>query len=233
MLKLYYSRFSLFARPVWLALLEKRLEFELIPMQLDGDQFELEFFARSPFSQIPVLIDDGFRVIESGAILDYLEAKYPTPALLPEDAESIAVVRMVQMVAINKLLPAIATLLIRTKEPQEMEFAHQQITIVLTLFEELLGNHTYFGGEQVTLAEIFAGTLVPSLPRLDVSLTPYPKIFDWSERLAARDTWQRIHLTPEEFDTFRRKIKLLPRIWRKRRQQRASRTFQATTKASN
>jgi len=37
MLKLYYAR--PYARPVWLALLEKQLPFELLPVDLSGEQF--------------------------------------------------------------------------------------------------------------------------------------------------------------------------------------------------
>jgi glutathione S-transferase len=45
-----------------------------------------------------VLVDGDFRVIESFAILDYLEARYPTPALMPAIPAAIAKVRMVEMV---------------------------------------------------------------------------------------------------------------------------------------
>ena len=75
MIKLYYARPSLLARPVWLALLEKQLPFELVPVNLRSEQFEPEFIALNPFSHVPVLVDGDFRVIESLAILDYLEAK--------------------------------------------------------------------------------------------------------------------------------------------------------------
>jgi len=34
---------------------------------------EPEFVAMNPFHRIPVLVDDGFTVVESLAILDYLE----------------------------------------------------------------------------------------------------------------------------------------------------------------
>jgi glutathione S-transferase len=52
------------------------------------------------------LVDDGFNLVESLAILDYLEAKYPTPAMLPNDAKDLAIVRMVELTASNELLPA-------------------------------------------------------------------------------------------------------------------------------
>jgi glutathione S-transferase len=48
------------------------------------------------------LVDDGFNVIESLAILDYLEVKYPTPVMLLKDTKDLAIVRMVEMVSVNE-----------------------------------------------------------------------------------------------------------------------------------
>jgi len=69
-----------------------------VRIKLDGEQFKPEFLAISPFHHIPALVDDGFNIVESLAILDYLEAKYPTPAMLPKDAKDLAIARMVQLV---------------------------------------------------------------------------------------------------------------------------------------
>lgn len=55
-------------------------------------------------------MDDGFNVVESLAILDYLETKYPMPTLLPADAKARATVRMVEMVTVNELMLGIAPL---------------------------------------------------------------------------------------------------------------------------
>ena len=88
MLKFYYHPLSPLARRVWIALLEKNIAFEPIIVNLkEGEQFQPEFLKLNPFHHVPVIIDNSFRVIESLAILDYLEAKYPTPALLPRDAQ--------------------------------------------------------------------------------------------------------------------------------------------------
>lgn len=83
MLKLDRAPISPNSCRVWITLLEKGLEFELVEIKLDGEQFKPEFLAINPFNQIPALIDDGFNIVESFAILDYLETKYPTPSLLP------------------------------------------------------------------------------------------------------------------------------------------------------
>ena len=103
MLKLYYNPLSTNARRVWIALLEKEIEFELVSLKLNGDQFQPDFLAISPFHHVPVLADGDFHVIETLAILDYLEAKYPAIALLPQNARDLAIVRTVQMVTVDEL----------------------------------------------------------------------------------------------------------------------------------
>lgn len=111
-----------------MTLLEKDIPFELVLLELDGDQFQPEFLALNPFHHVPVLVDDGFRVIETLAILDYLEAKYPTPKLLPTEAQALATVRMVEMVVVNELIPAMSPLVrqwmgMAREEPQTLEQA--------------------------------------------------------------------------------------------------------------
>lgn len=87
MLTSYHTPLSINSRRVWVALLEKNLPFEETVMGLGGDQLQPEFLSLNPFHHIPVLVDDGFTVIESFAILDYLEAKYPAHSLLPTTPE--------------------------------------------------------------------------------------------------------------------------------------------------
>lgn len=89
-------------------MLEKGLEFELVQVKLDGEPFKPNFLAMNPFHHIPVLVDDGFNIVESLAILDYLEAKYSTPAMLPIEAKDLAVVWMVQLTTVNRPLAKVA-----------------------------------------------------------------------------------------------------------------------------
>ncbi len=224
MLKLYYARPSVYAHPVWLALLEKQLPFELMPVDLSGQQFEPDFLAVNPFGHIPVLVDGDFRVIESLAILDYLEARYPDRPLLPAEPRALAIVRMVQLVALNELLPPVFKLLMQADRSGEtsVEIAYAQLRAKTTLgfLEELLANSQYFAGDQLTLAEIVAGTIVHKLPDLGVSLAGYPGLGRWSEQLLTRPTWQQIELSAEEWGIFKRRMRVIPKLWQRRRQQR-------------
>lgn len=211
MLTLYHEPISPNSRRVWITLLEKGLEFELVEVKLNGEQFKPDFLAINPFHHIPALVDDGFNMVESLAILDYLEAKYPTPAMLPKDAKDLAVVRMVQLVTVNELLPASAPLFpqmlgLPGGDPKKIEQAHQKIATVLKFFENLLGDRPFFSSQTLTLAEVVAGTVIPWLPRASVPLSDYPKLSAWCDRLMARDAWQATEATPEVMEAFKSRM---------------------------
>jgi glutathione S-transferase len=196
MLKFYYNPISVNARRIWVTLLEKQIPFELILVNLDGDQFYDDFTAINPLQRIPAIIDRGLRVVESLAILDYLEAMYPTPSLMPSKPNAIAIVRMIEMITVVELQPATLPLtrpLVGLEvDPQKHEEALQRVISILQFFEELLNEQTYFAEEKFTLAEVVAGTLVPSLP-----LDDYPYLKAWSERLTQRSSWQQTAADPK------------------------------------
>lgn len=201
MLKFYYHPISANARRVWIALLEKNIPFEPILVNLDGDQLSEEFTAINPLQRIPVIIDNEFRIIESLAILDYLEAKYPTPGLIPKESDKMATVRMIEIIAVTELQPQLMILtkhFIGIKMPSEqLDNAHHRITTILEFYENCLTGHNFFLNNQITLADIVAGTLIPSLPQLGLSLDNYPCLNTWLQRLEQRDSWQQTSASPE------------------------------------
>jgi len=205
MLKFYYSRLSINARRVWVTLLEKNIEFEAIILKLNGDQFQPDFLKLNPFHHIPVLVDQDFKIFESLAILDYLEAKYPSPCFMPTNAQDIAKVRMIELVTVNEFPSASIVLM---KEMLDVAVAEQKIvqakqtmTTGLQYFEDSLkSDQTYFIGEELTYADIVAGTAVDAIPNLGVSLEPYPKVIKWVENLKQRSSWQDTAPSAEELE---------------------------------
>ena len=93
MIKLYTHPFSIVPWRVRIALHEKGLEYESVITDLYTKKPEQSFLELNPFAQIPVLDDDGFVIAESLAILEYLEEKYPTPALMPTETQLRATAR--------------------------------------------------------------------------------------------------------------------------------------------
>jgi glutathione S-transferase len=216
MLKFFYNPLSPNVRRVWLTLLEKGITFETVLVKLDGDQLQPEFLEINPFHHIPVVVDDGFRIIESLAILDYLEAKYPIPTLLPTAPEELARVRIVQMVTANELFPLVIRLVYESEDSIQFAQAKQEIDKILQFFTELLGNSSYFGSEQLTLGDIVAGAAVPLLPKLGINLSNYyPKIDKWCERLMQRPAWRKTELSAEDFEQFKRRVQVLVRLRRR------------------
>lgn len=212
MLKLYYTPISPNSRRVWITLLEKQVEFELVKLNIDGDQFQPEFLKLNPFHHIPVLEDDDFSVFESLAILDYLEAKYPNPPLLPKDAKSLARVRMVELVTVNELMPLLLPLATQAwgivePDPQKQEKAKQQINIALGFFEDVLGDSQLFGGEGINRADIVAGTVVTQLPGIGMPLDNYPKMSAWCEQLTQHPSWQKTQVSQQEMLGFISRLK--------------------------
>ncbi|NNC36683.1 MAG: maleylacetoacetate isomerase [Acidimicrobiales bacterium] len=72
---------------VRIALALKGIDVNHVTVNLrDGLQKDAEHLLRNPQGFVPVLvIEDGTQLTQSMAILDYLDRKFPNPALLPED----------------------------------------------------------------------------------------------------------------------------------------------------
>lgn len=209
MLKFYYNTRSPMARRVWRFLLEKDIPFEAISMNLNGDQMQPEYLELNPFHHIPVIVDGNFRVIESLAILDYLEAKYPTPAFLPKDIKALGTVRMVQMVSTNELLPKVISLIFDSEDSEKYVQAKENLAIVLRFLDATLGSNDYFGGEQFSLADIVVGTDISLLPKIEFSFKDYPQLHNWFERLMQRKVWQQTELSTEDYEQFKRVLNIL------------------------
>jgi len=82
-----------------IALNLKGLPYEPISISLPGgDQFADDYVTLNPQRQVPTLVEeDGAVLVQSPAILEYLEEAYPEPPLLPQGAVARARVRAIAM----------------------------------------------------------------------------------------------------------------------------------------
>lgn len=80
---LYGSTLSPFVRKVMAFAAEKDIELELKATGFPSS--DPDFCAASPFKKMPALQDGDYSLADSSAIIHYLEAKYPTPALIPAE----------------------------------------------------------------------------------------------------------------------------------------------------
>jgi glutathione S-transferase/RNA polymerase-associated protein len=97
MLKLYEHPLSAYAMKVKIALNEKKVDYETaIPDGMSMGKAGGEFVDANPRAEVPTLVDGDFRVFDSTVILEYIEDKWPDPALLPITPAERARVRMIE-----------------------------------------------------------------------------------------------------------------------------------------
>jgi glutathione S-transferase len=90
-LTFYYGSGSPYAWKVWLALEHKGLSYEAKRLMFEPDETKTpEFLKINPRGRVPAIVDDGFALSESNAIVEYLEERYPEKPLLPKDVKARA-----------------------------------------------------------------------------------------------------------------------------------------------
>ena len=91
--------YSVYVRAVRLALEEKGVPYELVPVDIFAPGGPSpEHRERHPFGKIPALEHAGFRLYEAGATTRYVDEAFPGPRLQPEEPRSRA--RMNQIIGI-------------------------------------------------------------------------------------------------------------------------------------
>ena len=81
----------------------------------------------------------------------------------------------------------------------ELNNSHRpKLIAILQFFEDTIADRAYFTGNTFTIADIVAGTLVPSTSMFGISLDPYPGLNAWIDRLSQRESFQQTAPTPEQ-----------------------------------
>ena len=121
-LDFYYASGSPYAWRVWLALEHKRIPHNWKLLSFDAGDLETPAFrAINPRQKVPAIVDDGFALHESAAILEYLEDKKPEPRLFSAGLRERATQRRLIREADAYFAPAMEHLLeaIAEKEPAD------------------------------------------------------------------------------------------------------------------
>jgi len=91
-MKLYNMNLSNFATKCRIAIYDKGAQVEIVGIP-GGNNKSPEYLKINPLGKVPAFDADGLIIPESEVINEYLEDKFPTPALLPKSAEGRAKVR--------------------------------------------------------------------------------------------------------------------------------------------
>ncbi len=132
-----------------------------------GAHRQPEYLAINPQGRVPALrTDDGELLIQSSAIIEYLEECYPQVPLLSKDLAARAHARAVASIIacdIHPLHNSSTQNLLRQwghDEAQVLDWIGHWISQGLDAVEQLIGDHGFCFGEQPGLADAF---LIPQL----------------------------------------------------------------------
>ncbi len=186
-MKLYSYFRSSAAYRARIALELKNLSYDTIPVHLTKDggrQNTPEYRAINPQMRVPALaLSTGDVLIQSLAIIEYLDEIYPEPPLLPADAVHRAQVRaLAQIIAcdihpINNIGP-LNYLKNVMKQDQDAINAwyHHWVLSGFEAVEARIRATPYAFGAQVTLADVCLIPQVFNARRFKVPLERFPKI---------------------------------------------------------
>lgn len=171
---------------VRIALNLKGLEYTQVTHDLrTGAHKKPEYQALNPQMMVPALEDNGRIIAQSPAILEWLEERYPEPALLPIDADARAIVRtMIATIACDihplnnlRILKALQKDFGAGQE-QINQWAQRWISEGFAALETLIARHggIYAFGDTPTLADCFLVPQVYSAERFETDLAPYPRL---------------------------------------------------------
>lgn len=182
----YGTSVSPYVRKVLVALNEKGVTFEHKPVPFHAE--DPGFQAASPRGKIPALDDDGFLLADSSAIVHYIEAKHPQPALIPTGAKDLGRAVWFDEYGDVELFPTLIVPFVeRFLKPRLMNTAGDEAKAQASidkdfppLFDYLEGQITgdYLVGNAFSIADISVATSFHNLRliKFEVDASRWPKL---------------------------------------------------------
>jgi maleylpyruvate isomerase len=183
-LKLHGYWRSTAAYRVRIALNLKGLDYSNSPVDLRGGQQQsAAYLAVNPQGLVPALETDDGVLIQSLAIIEWLEETFPEPALLPVDPAGRARARALAAIVGGDIHPLNNLRVLkrlrgplRAGEEDVNSWISEWITRGFTAIEARMGDGAWCEGDAPGLADCFLIPQVYSARRFNVSLEAFPRI---------------------------------------------------------
>jgi glutathione S-transferase len=156
-----------------------------LPAAVDVVEIDLSdrpawLYEKNATGRVPVLEEDGRPLTESAVIMEFLEERYPEPALLPPDPADRAFVRLMIFRDHELTDPYYA---FRRGE----EGGREELAAMLQALDIVLGERSFLGGAEFGLADIaYVPWLLRTRDMLGIDLDGFPTLAAWLARLEER-----------------------------------------------
>jgi glutathione S-transferase len=177
---LYTAERCPYAARARIILAEKGLAYEAIEIDLDDRPAWL--YEKNPLGRVPVYEEDGGLVLpESRVIMEYLEERYPEPALWPVDSAERALGRL----WLERFDARLGSAYYGVR--RDLEGAHEELDDRLAAIDATLEAQPYLSGREYGLADAgYVPWILRAQERLGVELDAFPSLTAWLQRLSER-----------------------------------------------
>ncbi|WP_353216759.1 glutathione S-transferase N-terminal domain-containing protein [Sandarakinorhabdus sp.] len=185
---------------VSIALEEMGLAYLVQPLDLaKGEQKQAGFLKLNPNGKVPAIIDDGFAVMESGAILIWLAEK--SGQLLPSEPRARSETLQWLMLQVGGLGPMMGQAnLFGHYWPEKLPAVQTrylgEVRRLLGLLDARLADRDFLAGDY-SIADIAHFCWVRTAGWTGVDTSPLPNLSRWIEAISARPAVQRGLKVPE------------------------------------
>ncbi|ESW13430.1 hypothetical protein PHAVU_008G195400 [Phaseolus vulgaris] len=202
-----YGPHSASAKRVLVCLLEKEVEFEVVPVDLlKGEHKGPEFLKLQPFGAVPVIQDGDYTLYESRAIMRYYADKYRSQGieLVGRTPEERGVVEQWLEVEAHNFNPPANDLAVHvlfapffgiTPDPKLIEESEAKLLKVLDVYEERLSKSKYLGGDFFSLADISHLPLtyfIVNKMNKEYLIRERKHVSGWWDDISSRPSWKKV-----------------------------------------
>lgn len=186
---------------VRIALNLKGLDYERVEISLiAGEQRSDTFLEQNAQGFVPMLVVDGEPIIQSMAIIDWLDRAFPEPRLIPEEAMPRAVALARAQVIASDIHPLNNLRVLKylkrdlgLNEQTKERWIATWITQGFEALEAMAGDGTYLGGDTPGIADCCLVPQIYNARRFEVSLDAFPRLIEIDAACLELDAFQRAH----------------------------------------
>lgn len=183
---LYYAPYATASRSVLMTLATVGVSANRIWINTaEKEQLKPEFVKLNPQHTIPTLVDNGFVVWESRAIITYLAEKYgKDDSLYPKDPQKRALVNQrlyfdLGTLGLSFIEYYVPRLQGKSADPEKLK----KIETAFDYLNTFLEGQKYVAGDKLTIADIAILSTTTSFVALYFDLSKFPNVASWYERL--------------------------------------------------
>lgn len=186
---------------VRIALNLKGVAYKTVPTSLlEGDHKATEYVERNPQGFVPMLSIDGHDLTQSLAIIDYLDANYPDPAMVssnPADraktlAQALVIAADIHPVNNLRILRYLKDVLGQDQAAIDDWYRHW-IVEGLTALEAMAPEDGLFGGDLPNLADLCLVPQMANARRFDTPLEAFAKLLRIDAALTELPAFKAAH----------------------------------------